>query len=99
MIPATEPCSDFGKQLMPFELSVGYRTDINSPHSGSRKTPTAGPPIRLPAKQMKIARLSRASTVDQDVRPHIHAPTIRPAARSTKNTGRAYGTSQAAEPW
>ena len=34
--PATAPCSDGGKQLMPFEFNVGYTTDMNSPDSGSR---------------------------------------------------------------
>jgi hypothetical protein len=82
--PAAAPCSDFGTQLMPFELIVGYITDMNSPETGSRYTAQPTPLATRSEKQITMLPLSSASTPCQGKRVSSQAPTNRPAARRTK---------------
>src|SRR5690242_8947446 len=84
MTPATVPCSDLGKQLMPLELIVGYRTDIKRPDNGSRYAAVCTPLIMLRVKQIKMAKLNMLVTAAQFSRASIHEPINLPAARSTK---------------
>src|SRR6185295_7786492 len=98
MTPAAAPCSVLGTQLMPFELSVGYTTDMKMPESGSRYTAQSTPPVTLRTKHSRMLPLDTASAVCQRRRVSIQAPRKRPAARSRKKTEMLYAASDAAAP-
>ena len=84
--PAAAPCCDFGKQLMPFEFSVGYTMDMKSPETGSSHAAASTPKDKEPRKHKKIAALTIASAAVQGTCARSHAPRNRPAARNTKNS-------------
>src|SRR3954467_5633521 len=98
MTPAAAPCWLLGKQLMPFELSVGYMIDMHRPDMGSNQAPVSTPPINDPRKHRKIARLNTTRAVVHESRPRSHAPRKRPSARNTKKMVSAYPGSQPNEP-
>src|SRR5580765_7382657 len=82
--PDTAPCSGLRKQLMPFELSVGYSTDMKRPDNGRRRIATRTPAsIDIP-KQRSMARLNMVTTVAQFKRARTQDPMNLPAARRTK---------------
>jgi hypothetical protein len=83
---------------MPFEFSVGYMIDMNSPESGSNHAAFATPSTSEPAKQSKMARPHSARAVFHSTRASSQAPRKRPAARNTKKIVSAYTGSQAIGP-
>ncbi len=70
--PATAPCCDLGKQLIPFEFIVGYMTDTNRPERGNKKTAESIPPIMLPAKHTRMAKLIRVQPFQFAKEAHRH---------------------------
>src|ERR1039458_2400734 len=82
--PETAPCSLLLKQLIPFELMVGYITDMKSPDSGSNTTATCAEPSIAPAKQRRMAPVKSASTHAHEKCLRTNAPRKRPPARNKK---------------
>src|SRR5215475_5960873 len=87
------------KQLMPFELRVGYSTDMNRPEAGRRRIADPAPATMDTPKQMSMAKLNTVRTVAQFKRASTQDPTNLPAARSTKKIEMAYVATQISRPW
>ena len=71
---------------MPFELIVGYITDMKSPDSGRQEDGPVHAADDRERKQSRMLPLNTASTACQRNCCSIQAPRKRPAARSRKNT-------------